>query len=149
MSHKRPSKWTEAPTPSISSNLSYSVISNEVETESPVPSNVYTPPTEKRFLKGPIPFTWLIPATRLPGKALHLGIYIWHMAGVRKSHVVGINLSLVSALFHTSRRTMHRAACALEKATLIKIRRTPGRKLSVEILGEHHGSNKSTDTTSK
>jgi hypothetical protein len=28
------------------------------------------------FLKGPIPLTWLSAAARLPGKALHVGLWV-------------------------------------------------------------------------
>ena len=40
------------------------------------------------FLKGPIPWRWLVAAARLPGKALQVSLLLWKEAGCRKSRVV-------------------------------------------------------------
>ena len=36
------------------------------------------------FVMGPIPLAWLGPATRLPGKALAVGLAIWYLRGLKK-----------------------------------------------------------------
>jgi len=41
-----------------------------------------------RFLKGPIPLDWIIAAAKLPGKALHVGIALWFLAGLKRSRTV-------------------------------------------------------------
>jgi hypothetical protein len=33
----------------------------------------------QKFLRGPIPWDWLSVASRLPGKALQVGLAIWHL----------------------------------------------------------------------
>src|SRR5262245_5201443 len=51
-------------------------------------------PTERmriaggRFLKGPIPWSWIARAAALPGQALLVGLCIWRLAGATKSHKV-------------------------------------------------------------
>ena len=43
-------------------------------------------------VKGPyvrtIPLSWICPTFRLPGKALHVGIVLWYLAGVSRSLTV-------------------------------------------------------------
>ena len=51
------------------------------------PERKVTPNNKPRkFLKGPIPLYWLIAASKLPGKALAVGVVIWFRAGLEKSH---------------------------------------------------------------
>jgi hypothetical protein len=38
------------------------------------------------YLRGPIKLAWLQAAARLPGKALAVGIALWHLAGLRRTH---------------------------------------------------------------
>ena len=45
------------------------------------------PPRHKpgeKFLKGPVPWQWVEAASRLPGKALAVGLAAWREAGCRK-----------------------------------------------------------------
>src|SRR5262245_56577516 len=42
----------------------------------------------EKFLKGPIPWTWLERALPLPGKALHVALLLWREAGCRRCRTV-------------------------------------------------------------
>ena len=37
-----------------------------------------------RFLKGPVPWLWIVVAAALPGKALLIGLCLWRLAGAMK-----------------------------------------------------------------
>src|SRR5215813_6120561 len=41
-----------------------------------------------RFLKGPVPWWWIVAAAALPGKALIVGLSLWRLAGALKSRTV-------------------------------------------------------------
>ena len=41
-----------------------------------------------RFLKGPIPWDWVIATAQLPGKALIIGLCLWRLSGAMKSRSV-------------------------------------------------------------
>jgi hypothetical protein len=52
----------------------------------------------EKFLRGPIPWKWLIRAGRLPGKALQVGLLLWQAAGeglVRINHRPGRCLEVI------------------------------------------------------
>ena len=51
-------------------------------------------PNEK-FLKGPIPLRWLTKAAQQPGKALHVSIAIWFLAGLRKCRIISLSGSVL------------------------------------------------------
>ena len=40
--------------------------------------------TGDRFLKGPVPWSWIAGAAALPGQALLVGLCIWRLAGAKK-----------------------------------------------------------------
>ncbi len=86
-----------------------------------------------RFLKGPIPWSWVDRAMKLRGKAFHVGIILWQEVGYRKSRSVKLRMSAVDKAGF-SRRTAKRALRELEAADLVKIDRKPGQLLQVEIL---------------
>ena len=50
------------------------------------------------FVKGPIPLEWLSGAAKLPGKALHVGVALWYLYGLRKNHTVKLT-TVTSAIF--------------------------------------------------
>lgn len=83
---------------------------------------------------GPIPWTWVVSAARLPGHALALGTAIWHVAFRRRTARVSISISRMSTLFEVDRATISRGLAALEKIGLVRVLRRPGRKPDVELL---------------
>lgn len=86
-----------------------------------------------RFLKGPVPWSWLCAASNLPGKALHLGTILWHLSGLTKSQTVHIPRGLLDEM-GIDRATAHRARKALEQAGLVSVEAVPGRKAKITIL---------------
>jgi hypothetical protein len=115
------------------------VISTKVTPTQPIfsPSR---PPKHKRgerFLKGPIPWTWLATAARQPGKSLHLAIAIWFMAGLTRSKDVKISNLLLRAL-GVKRSSRQRSLAALEQAGLIAIQHSTGKSPIITILDSSH-----------
>jgi hypothetical protein len=89
-------------------------------------------PREK-FLKGPIPWSWLSKGARLKGHALHIGIALWFLAGLKRSQSVALSNSVLHDL-GVSRFSGYRALHALESAGLISVDRHTGRNPVVTIL---------------
>lgn len=87
----------------------------------------------QRFLKGPIPMVWLNRAGLLPGKALHVGIVLWHLAGLKKAPTVALSTKLLADM-GVARTTGYRALTALEQAGLVAVQRHPGRSPRVTLL---------------
>ena len=50
------------------------------------------------FLKGPIPWRWLVLAAQLPGRALAVGVALWHLVGMQKHHTVRLPPSKARSL---------------------------------------------------
>ena len=87
----------------------------------------------ERFLRGPIPWSWLTEAARLPGRTLHVAVSLWFWAGIKRSAAVVLPISQLR-LLGVSRFAVYRGLGALEKAGLIKVRRHPGKKPLVTLL---------------
>jgi hypothetical protein len=86
-----------------------------------------------RFLKGPIPWNWIIRASRLPGQALVLGLCLWRLKGAtRKDTVMLSNTELEP--FGIDRAAKSRGLAALEKEGLIKVDHKPGRWSNITLL---------------
>ena len=85
------------------------------------------------FVMGPIPLAWLGPATRLPGKALAVGLAIWYLRGLKKLETVMLTGPILNQ-FGVDRHAKYRALVALEKAGLVRVERQKGKNPTVEIL---------------
>lgn len=84
------------------------------------------------FLKGPIPWGWLERAGGLPGKALHVALYLWREAGCRKLRVVRFRMGMTAGM-GLSRWVARRGLLALQSAGLVSVVRRPGRCLDVTL----------------
>jgi len=69
-----------------------------------------------------IPLSWICPASRLPGKALHVGVVLWHLAGVSRSLTVKLTRSRLRR-FGIYHETGRRGLLALENAGLVQVDR--------------------------
>jgi hypothetical protein len=88
---------------------------------------------KRRPLYGPIPWSWWLPASRLPGKSLQVASVCWLLAGWRRS--ADFELTLEGwAEFGLSRFSASRGLDELQRAGLVSIDRTPGRSRVVTIL---------------
>jgi hypothetical protein len=86
-----------------------------------------------RFLKGPIPWSWIAASAALPARALLVGLCIWRLAGAKKNHTVLFGNSDLRPL-GIDRAAKSRALRALEQGGLIKVTRQHGRLPQVALL---------------
>ena len=77
------------------------------------------------FVRGPIPLGWLAAAGSLGGKAMHVGLYCWYLAGLNDSMEVKLSTSRLKE-FGVSRQAVHRALAALERQRLLFVQRRSG-----------------------
>lgn len=88
---------------------------------------------KRQFVRGPIPLYWISRASKLSGKALHVGMMLWYLAGVTKSKEVLVsNTKLLG--WGVSRHQKARALSALERVGLVRVKRGTGRNPRVLIL---------------
>jgi hypothetical protein len=87
-----------------------------------------------RFLKGPIPWSWIAAAAALPGQALLVGLCVWRLAGATKSRAVSFGNADLRPL-GIGRAGKSRALHALEAAGLIAVARRRGRFPVVTLPG--------------
>ena len=92
-------------------------------------------PRGGKFLKGPIPMSWIETASTLPGKALVSGLVIWFERFCSKSTSVKFSLRKLADK-GIPKSTGRRALRALEKAGLISVRRPSGRSMEVTLICE-------------
>ena len=85
------------------------------------------------FLRGPIPWPWLLRAMRQPGRALAVALVLWREAGIRKTMVIPLSQARLRES-GIDRYAARRGLRALELNGLVTIRRPPGRCLEVTIL---------------
>jgi hypothetical protein len=85
-----------------------------------------------RFLKGPVPWPWLVRAMALPGKALAVGLMLWREAGCRRQRTVYFSLARAVA-DGIPTATARRAVWQLERAGLVTVYRKPGHGLEVTL----------------
>jgi hypothetical protein len=98
---------------------------NTLEPKAKIPSG--------RFLKGPIPWSWIAAAAALPSRALLVGLCLWRLVGAMKSDTISFGNSDLRQL-GIDRATKSRALRALERAGLIKLTHQPGRFPKVTVL---------------
>jgi hypothetical protein len=89
-----------------------------------------------KFLRGPIPLSWLGQACRLTGeKALATALAIWFLVGLRqRKHDLSLSTACLELFGVLNRSAKYRAITALEKAGLIRVERKRGKNPLVTIL---------------
>ena len=93
---------------------------------------------ERRPLYGPIPWSWWLPASRLPGRSLQVASVCWLLAGWERS--ADFELALDGwAEFGLSRFSASRGLDTMEGAGLVAVARRPGRSPIVSILNPTSG----------
>ena len=94
------------------------------------------PPKHRRdegFLMGPIPWAWLQQAARLPGRELHVAIFLWRFALMNNTDTLTVTVNVLEEL-GVKRHAASRALKNLDRAGLIKAIQHPGRKPRVTLL---------------
>ena len=79
----------------------------------------------ERFLRGPIPLAWLTNAGTIDGKALHVGLYCWYLAGLTGSLQFKLPTGKLRAL-GVSRQAAYRGLAALAAKKLATVESKPG-----------------------
>jgi hypothetical protein len=88
---------------------------------------------KSKYLRGPIPWNWIILASKLPGKALAVGLLLWFWANSTKKRTVRFQPSQVLAMgMHP--KTARRGLQALADSGLVSLRHSPGCCITVMIL---------------
>jgi hypothetical protein len=100
---------------------------------SPVTGTLVENKPSALFLKGPIPLDWISAATKLPGKALAVGIALWWLGGMAKGGEVKVTKTALNAL-NVSRDACYDSLKRLEEANLITVIREPGKRPHVRIV---------------
>ena len=87
----------------------------------------------ERFLKGPIPWRWIVKAANLPGGAIKVGLAVWFQGGMKRSRKVKLSNQMVKEL-GISRQGKYSAIENLERAGLVTSKKKRGRATEVTIL---------------
>jgi DNA-binding transcriptional ArsR family regulator len=87
----------------------------------------------RRFILGPLPLEWFQVAANLPGKALHIGLALWYLSGLKKSRTIRLTSQARSG-FGIGRQALYRQLAALENEGLISVERREGRRPTITIL---------------
>ncbi len=85
-----------------------------------------------RFIRGPIPYDWISKANGLPGKAGAVGLALWFLAGVKKSHSFIVTAEAI-ALSGCTRQAFYRGLKALAGLQLIQVTPRKGGRHAVTI----------------
>jgi hypothetical protein len=93
---------------------------------------------KQRPLYGPIPWSWWLPASRLPGKSLHVASVCWLLAGWERSACFELTLAGWQD-FGVSRFSVSRGLDQLEQAGLVSVSRIQRRSPLIALLNS--GSN--------
>jgi hypothetical protein len=93
----------------------------------------HRPRKGKKFLWGPVPWEWLTAAAAISCSAVLVGLVLWHLAGLRKSHTVRFEYGR-AADFGLHRQTVYDALKRLSEAGLVQVDRGNGRCPVVTIL---------------
>lgn len=94
------------------------------------------PPRHKRgerFIMGPLPLSWFAAAAKLRGRALHVGMVLWWLAGMKKDRTVKWEPSAAEP-WGLDYQAAYRGLRALETAGLVSQDRRRGRCPVVTIL---------------
>lgn len=89
------------------------------------------------FLMGPIPWAWLQRAAECSGKALHVAVYLWWLAGMTNSAEVKVSTTSLEKELGVKRHSAGRALRCLAAARLIKYKPCCGRKPRITICNSH------------
>lgn len=91
------------------------------------------------FIRGPIPFGWIVDAENLGGSALAIGLSLWLMKSIRGSGSdFTASLQELATPYKLSRQSARRALSKLCQAGLISLHSLPGRKQRIQILVERY-----------
>ena len=89
-------------------------------------------PRRGKFLRGPVPLSWLRRAATLSGKALAVGLALWFLHGVKKRWTVRLTRATLRRL-GVGRKPGYAGLEKLEAAGLVRVTRQRGKSPVVTI----------------
>lgn len=98
-------------------------------------SSVRARGTPGRFVRGPLSLDWLAAAAKLPGRALHVALWLLYRSGLEGSQTIKL---AGMKLFGLTRWTCQRGLKQLEGAKLVAVERRTGKAPLVTLLGAAH-----------
>ena len=90
----------------------------------------------EKFLRGPIPWGWLIAAARASGRGsgFKVALALWHLSGLaHQSRTIDLQGRALRD-FGVDRHAAYRGLANLEQAGLVAVERHPGRMARVTLL---------------
>jgi hypothetical protein len=87
----------------------------------------------ERFVKGPIPLSWITKAGDLGGSCLFVGMLLWHVYGMSRNKPFQISHNKLSELGAGSVSTAKRALDSLAVSGLIGVRLKQGQRKEITI----------------
>ena len=90
-------------------------------------------PTVK-FIRAPLPYTWITSAAKLAGKSLHAAMAIRYLDGFDQSGTVKLTHRILKD-FGISVKASYDVLTRMEKAGLISVKRHKGRSPIITIIG--------------
>lgn len=97
--------------------------------------NLFVSPPKRivKFLQGPIPWDWIEEASKLPGKALHIGLAVWRLSKTLKKDTIKLGNTELIAM-GVNRNAKARALQNLEGAGLVSVSQERGKLPVVKLL---------------
>lgn len=105
----------------------------KLQGEKPKPRSAKGRPKIGKVFLARVDMEWLSRAAALKGKALHVGIALWYLSGLKKSRTVRLTTK-VRNMLSIDRHAGYRALNALEDAGLVTVERHNGRLPVVQII---------------
>jgi hypothetical protein len=86
------------------------------------------------YLRGPIPWWWLVAMQACGKAAMIAGLSLWHLRALRKSETIVTNHRALGEWFGASEKVIRQGLHALEKVNLIVIERPVGRSQIITLI---------------
>jgi len=107
----------------------------ELRSTAPHPNRNYHKPAAPLFISGIIPLSWINAAQSAGGSSLVVGLYLWHLRGLRKTKTaLVVTRKGAMASLNIGRCSLQRGLDRLQEAQLISTNRKSGSALRVTIL---------------
>ncbi len=90
-------------------------------------------PKGEKFVRGPIPWNWLMATGQLSPSSVGVGLVLWFLSGCAKSRVVKFSYKRAADL-GLKRKSVYSALKSMEAAGLVSITRHRGKCPVVTIL---------------
>jgi hypothetical protein len=86
----------------------------------------------EKFLKGPVPWDWIVKAANLSGSALKVTYAVWFLSGMKNTDTIKLSNSILKEL-GVSRRSKYRALKTMEEVGLISVSNKTGSSPDITI----------------